>query len=207
VTSWITLGQMTKDRWHHRLSGISGKEVLILSGEMWYPWPSVFNVEESGEDRSSESLVRVQRATAMATESEERSIARSVAWSVRRAHMSIAIKMTPQEIKERLAGRSWTVDDEKGVQDALAEIFPELGREHSFSPRDRVDFFDPETGMAVEVKVKGGDIAVLRQLGRYLDRPEVTSVVLVTSSFRLASSMPEELHGKPIAVVYLSAAF
>lgn len=113
--------------------------------------------------------------------------------------------MAPREIAEILKSKTWAVAEERELQEAVGALLPSLDREHSFDRRNRVDFFDAESGLAVEVKIKGGANALLRQMQRYMSRSDVTSGLVVTTSRRLAAAIPESLCGKPLAAVYLAA--
>lgn len=66
--------------------------------------------------------------------------------------------------------------------------------------RGRVDLRAGST--AIELKVQGTADTVLRQLQMYAEDPAITDVVLVTSSSKLRS-MPAQVHGKPLFVVFL----
>lgn len=56
--------------------------------------------------------------------------------------------------------------------------------------------------IAIELKVKGSAERVLAQLARYAEDPEITSVILVTSSAK-HRLMPSTVGGLPLTVVYL----
>lgn len=66
--------------------------------------------------------------------------------------------------------------------------------------RGRVDLRAGST--AIELKVQGTAATVLRQLQMYASDPTITDLVLVTSSSKLRS-MPSQVHGKPLVVVFL----
>lgn len=74
-------------------------------------------------------------------------------------------------------------------------------REYSFTPRDRVDFFLAEGGIAVECKVKGGSAEITRQLDRYLSQESVRGILLVTTKMQHRATMPAQLQGKPVKVL------
>lgn len=96
------------------------------------------------------------------------------------------------------------VANELAMQDQVARALVSLGLEHqrerALSPRDRPDFM--VGGLAVEVKVSGSGTAVLAQVLRYLEHDHVTGAVLVTT--RTRHWAPEEAHGKPIALIYVT---
>lgn len=74
-------------------------------------------------------------------------------------------------------------------------------REHRFTPRDRVDFFLAEGGIAVECKVKGGSAEIIRQLDRYMAQECVRGILLVTTKMQHRATMPAQLQGKPVKVL------
>lgn len=86
-------------------------------------------------------------------------------------------------------------------------------REARLSPRDVPDFLVGERvnrpgdwpGVAVEVKIKGGQkAAIWRQLERYAAHPQVTELVLATAN---AMGLPETCGGKPIYYLSLGRAW
>jgi len=95
---------------------------------------------------------------------------------------------------------------ERELQDAIEHLlrpsFPSLTREAKLGPGDVVDFFLPIDGVAVEIKVKGSPMSVIRQIQRYARHPEVKEVVLVTTR-SAHRSLPGELRGKPVHVAWL----
>lgn len=92
--------------------------------------------------------------------------------------------------------------DEFAVHDVVAQVLGRMGivaaREHWFSKADRVDFFVPTAGLAIEVKVKGSPAEVLLQLCRYAQHEDVLAILLVTARHRLAQMVPPTLNGKAI---------
>jgi hypothetical protein len=80
----------------------------------------------------------------------------------------------------------------------------EAVREYQLGDGDRVDFFVPATGTAVECKVRGGMAEVFLQLARYAKRAEVREIVLVTAS--PAHRRISAVEGKSVEVVYAAGA-
>lgn len=74
-------------------------------------------------------------------------------------------------------------------------------REESLSRRDRPDFMIGS--VALEVKVDGGTMSVLRQLQRYAAHEDVSRLVLVTTCSRHAS-LPAAVLGKPLNVLWVT---
>ncbi len=71
-------------------------------------------------------------------------------------------------------------------------------REVRMGPHKRPDFV--VKGIAVELKIAGGEMEILRQMKRYAADPTIRGVVLVSTK---AMAVPETLGGKPVAVVNL----
>jgi len=69
--------------------------------------------------------------------------------------------------------------------------------------KEKVDFGLPFV-IAVECKVKGSLYDLLRQCSGYIQHPDVQAVLVVTSR-QAHREMPTELHGKPVAVVWVGA--
>lgn len=89
-----------------------------------------------------------------------------------------------------------------GVEEALRLAGLRPRREVRIG-RDRLDLL--VGGVAVEIKVKGGDRPLLGQAERYLAHDEVEGLVVVTSRVRHLR-LPESIAGKPVVVVTLAAA-
>lgn len=93
----------------------------------------------------------------------------------------------------------WTCekDLQDGIELALGAAGIDFDREHDLGKAGRVDFMVGRS--ALEVKTQGSRWAVLRQLLRYAEHPDVDEVVLVTTSMKL--DVPKRLAGKPARVV------
>jgi hypothetical protein len=100
------------------------------------------------------------------------------------------------------------LSNEKAAQTAIAETLAEGGmrleREHRLSARDRPDFFLPESGLAVEVKLRAGRMDVYRQLRRYASHEAVRGLLLVSNT---AMALPVEIEGKPAFSISLGRAW
>lgn len=70
----------------------------------------------------------------------------------------------------------------------------------------RLDYFLPESGIAIEVKVQGAHAAIVGQLRRYAWCEEVKGVLLVTTRGALAR-VPSMLEGKPVRAMRLVGGF
>ena len=93
----------------------------------------------------------------------------------------------------------------------VANVFLSAGvefvAEHRFSGRDRVDFWIPSAGIAIECKIDGGATAVLSQCLRYAEHDEVASVILLTCRARHKAEMShfDTIGGKAFSLVWVGA--
>ncbi len=98
--------------------------------------------------------------------------------------------------------------DELRLHTQLAEIIGQalpgerVIREHVLDQASRIDFYLPRLRLGLEVKVKGGPSAVLRQLQRYLASPDIAHLVLITSRPYLLH-LARPLADRPFTVVRL----
>jgi len=127
--------------------------------------------------------------------------------------------LTPASLATFLSGFRYRFTSEDELQRGIDRVLGEWGasyvREHRIDARDRLDFLvAPERrgegepvppGIGVEVKIGGSTAEVTRQVHRYLQREEVTGLVLVTS--RLRHQLPAEINGKPVAVFHIAVAW
>lgn len=88
-----------------------------------------------------------------------------------------------------------------GLELALQNAGLRPVREVRLTPRNRIDLMVERIG--IEVKVAGTRRDVLAQITRYADSDQVDGLVLVTTNPR--HRMPEEINGKPVVVVSLTA--
>lgn len=103
-------------------------------------------------------------------------------------------------IADLLARHRFLVDDEKRLQEdigkALFDAVIGFEREVRLAPGDIIDFVSDRVG--IEVKVKGGKRAILRQLERYAESDLIDYLILVTA---VALGLPEMIKGKPVRIV------
>ena len=92
-----------------------------------------------------------------------------------------------------------------GVEAVMIQDGFEFQREFQLGDAGTVDFF-VSGFLGVELKIKGSPSEVARQLLRYAARDEVKGLVLVTGRSAL-STLPNELLGKPLALVELWRTF
>jgi hypothetical protein len=96
--------------------------------------------------------------------------------------------------------------DEKLIQSELEDILSEFGfiREYVLSKESIVDFYNPTTKQAIEIKVKGSAMSIYRQVERYCMFECVDSIILLTAK---TMNLPIEINGKPTFVVSLGKAW
>lgn len=78
------------------------------------------------------------------------------------------------------------------VRNALEAHHIDYRAEVRLSEHDRLDFFIPSPGVAIEIKVKGSLSALLRQIHRYAAHEEIKEIVVVTNQRRLLK-LPGEM--------------
>ena len=114
-------------------------------------------------------------------------------------------------LQQRILGYTYPygneLDLQNAVQDALLDSGYYFQREY-INGSDRIDFLvtDGDQGIALECKIKGGPTAVLEQLLRYADLPEVDAVLLVTSRHTHRFDC-ETLNGKPFSIAWIAGNF
>ena len=105
-----------------------------------------------------------------------------------------------EDVVKELRQYRFTLDSEQALQQQIARVLPSFEREHRFDKKSRIDFFRPIDGIGMEVKIKGGRMAIYRQVERYSKFDSVTGLILITN---VAMGFPKELNGKPCYVISL----
>lgn len=92
------------------------------------------------------------------------------------------------------------------IQKRMQEKAPAFGfiRHHQFDKTSIPDFFEPELGIAIEVKIKGSKIDIYKQCERYCKFEEVKMLILCTNK---AMGFPKELNGKPCYYINIGKAW
>jgi hypothetical protein len=111
--------------------------------------------------------------------------------------------LTAAELAEHLASYRFNYTSERDLQDGIEQALQEA--EVSYEREaplglGRIDFLVGDVG--IEVKIDGGDRAVLRQLQRYANHEEISELLLVTS--RVRHQPPELIEGKPCRTLSLA---
>jgi hypothetical protein len=95
---------------------------------------------------------------------------------------------------------------EAQMQAAVQAVLDAAGvryeRERPCGSGNRLDFYLSDWRTALELKIEGGPSAVLRQLHRYAEQPDVAVLVLLTRK-AAHRSLPRMLLGKPLHVLFL----
>lgn len=109
------------------------------------------------------------------------------------------------QIAALIGGFRFRYQNEDRLHDGIGQVLADGGitaiAEARLGARDRIDFLAGTTG--IEVKIAGTPAEVTRQLRRYAEHPEIAALVLVTTRAR-HRSVPVEIGGKPVRVVFLS---
>ncbi len=94
---------------------------------------------------------------------------------------------------------------QQGIADVLAAQEIAFEREVRMGKRDRIDFM-VVGGTGIEVKVGGPTSAVIRQMFRYAECPQIERLILVTACER-HRGVPGIINDKPVHVLLLPVAF
>lgn len=103
-------------------------------------------------------------------------------------------------------GHRFPLHKEKDLQLMIADVFTKAGilfeREYRFDDHNIVDFF--VSGIAIEVKIKGGVMDILRQCSRYSEFKQVNSIILVTNK---SMGFPQQINKKDAFLFNISKAW
>lgn len=111
---------------------------------------------------------------------------------------------TATEVYNLISQHRFRFGTERELQDGIESVLTEAGivftREYRLG-KDPIDFM-VDGGIGIECKIDGGPSAVIGQLVRYSQSPDVTSLLLVTSrhTHRFNSGM---IAGKPFSVLWI----
>jgi len=116
----------------------------------------------------------------------------------------LSIEDLDRHICRRLSRQQGALQNEERLQELIAAALTDIGvvfeREKRFGPSERVDFWIPAEGIAIEIKRRMAGLAALAQVGRYLGHPEVKGAVVIAMRFSETIPMME---GKPIRFISL----
>jgi hypothetical protein len=108
-------------------------------------------------------------------------------------------------IESALLAHRFRLTRELDLQLGIAEVLSRVGvafeREVRLGDAGTIDFL-AAGGLGIEVKIDGSLADVTRQVHRYAQRPEIVSLMLVTTMMR-HRALPASFADKPIRVVHL----
>lgn len=112
-----------------------------------------------------------------------------------------------RHLASHLRGFAYRYHDEVQLHGVLEEVLTKEGehgfiREFAIDRKNRFDFWFPNEGLVIEVKVDGTLSSALRQVDRYCMLPQVRGVLLA-STLRWAGIEISALHGVPVYGVHL----
>lgn len=101
-------------------------------------------------------------------------------------------------LRNHRLGMSTELQFQQSVESVLQALGVEHQREKVLDAANRPDFLTA-SGIAIELKIDGSRNGVLRQLLRYSESANVSSVILVTTRSKHLK-MPQVIGGKPLYV-------
>lgn len=108
-----------------------------------------------------------------------------------------------REIGVELRKQRGSARDEAKLHGVIALALKNLGvpfeQERKLGQNDRLDFL-VEGGVCLEVKKTAAGEAALRQIGRYLEHPEVSAAVGIAMRW---DGVPPKFRGKPVFTIEL----
>lgn len=111
----------------------------------------------------------------------------------------------PAELVRLIRRGRFDLSSEKNLQAGVESLLLQAGipfeREKRLNARDIPDFFIG--GVVIECKMRGKakKMDIYRQLERYAQLPEVTSLILASN---VSMGLPEDINGKPLYAASLS---
>lgn len=100
------------------------------------------------------------------------------------------------------------VQVEKETQVAIEQKLAKSGvaffREHRLSTKDIPDFFLPEIGVVIEVKIKGRSVDIYAQCERYCQYDQVRGLILITNKIM---GFPPQISARPVYVINMGKAW
>jgi hypothetical protein len=108
------------------------------------------------------------------------------------------------EVVAAIEAHRFAYVDEDELQQGLAEVLAPFGvrREVRLNARCRIDLLAGRVG--IELKIGGSAAALLRQVERYAELPELDALVVVTSRVRHLQPV-DEANGKPVRWITVGA--
>lgn len=121
-----------------------------------------------------------------------------------------------KEVYFALENRQYDLNSETATQNQISQYLEKyqdihqlspllkgwfVKKEYNLSKKDRVDFFIKGPGIAIEVKIQGSPVEILRQCERYCRHSSVKAIILASAKFM---GLPETIKGKPAYFIHLS---
>lgn len=114
-------------------------------------------------------------------------------------------ELSAAQVATLLMGYSYSQQSEAELQAGIGRVLLEAAipfkREVWLSEKDRIDFL-LDSGVGIEVKIQGSVSTLTRQAHRYVQHPEISSLVIACTRHSLAR-LPETLNGKAIRCALL----
>ncbi len=113
-----------------------------------------------------------------------------------------------QSIMMAIKGKRFNLQDEKELQvqmhGHLNTLAMPVEREYHLDVKNIPDFFFPNHGIAVEVKIKGSARQIYAQCERYAGFAEVQTIILITNR---SMGFPDQIKGKSCFFIKLGNAW
>lgn len=114
--------------------------------------------------------------------------------------------ISPLHILLHLKRHRFSLQNEKCLQAEMYEfllpIFPGIIKEFVIDKKSEIDFLIENIG--IEVKIKGGKVAIYKQCERYCMSDKITTLILVTNR---SMGFPKEINGKDCYYLNLGEAW
>lgn len=113
--------------------------------------------------------------------------------------------MSPDQLAALVADVRPAVTDEKAVQECISAALTAAGIDHQREAPVAGGIIDILAGeIGIEVKVKGSQAAVLRQLQRYAHTPGIRHLVLATTRPGHRTGAPATIGNTPLTVAVIT---
>lgn len=113
-----------------------------------------------------------------------------------------------QSIANAIKGKRFNLQDEKELQIQMFKCLISLPirteKEHHLDENNIPDFFFPDQGIALEIKIKGSARKIYSQCERYAAFAAVQAIILITNR---SMGFPNKIIGKPSYYIKLSNAW
>lgn len=108
-------------------------------------------------------------------------------------------------IRNAMRGTRFNFTTETELQEGVAMLLAAKSiafqREVILDAENRIDFFFP-AGVGLETKINGSLSEIARQVQRYMERPEIDALILLSRRSNV-HDLPGEINGKPLHIITL----